>query len=449
MGVLFGTDGVRGIANTELGPELAFKLGRAGAFVLTKTTKHTPKILVAKDTRISGDMLEAAIVAGICSAGAKARMLGVIPTPAVAYLVREYEADAGVVISASHNPMEYNGIKFFDRNGYKLSDELEEEIERLILSSMGDIPAVTGEKIGKATVKRTALSDYVDFALKSIDCELSNLKIAVDCANGANSVAAVDALTELDANLDIIHNDPNGININDHCGSTHMEDLCSRVKAIGADIGLAFDGDADRLLAVDETGRLVDGDVIMMILAIFYQQQGRLNHNTLVTTVMSNMGLFLAAQEHGIQVVQTAVGDRYVLEEMLRGGYSLGGEQSGHIIIRDYNTTGDGLITALQLLSVMKKTGKKLSELAQCMTVLPQVLINVAVLPEKKMLYVENAEIQEKIQNAQKILAGRGRVLIRPSGTESILRVMLEGEDPEQIKTLAEDIAQSAKKYLG
>lgn len=256
-------------------------------------------------------------------------------------------------------------------------------------------------------------------------------------------------MTELDANLDIIHNDPNGININDHCGSTHMEDLCSRVKSVGADIGLAFDGDADRLLAVDENGVLVDGDVIMMILALFYQQQGCLKHNTLVTTVMSNMGLFLAAEEHGIQVIQTAVGDRYVLEEMLRGDYTLGGEQSGHIIIRNYNTTGDGLITALQLLSVMKKTGRKLSELARCMKILPQVLINVAVLPEKKLLYVENAEIQEKIQNAQKALSGRGRVLIRPSGTESLLRVMLEGEDKNQIETLAADIAQTAKKHLG
>lgn len=446
MGRLFGTDGVRGIANTELMPELAFKLGKAGAYVLTKATNHKPKILVAKDTRISGDMLEASLVSGICSAGAKARLLGVLPTPAVAYLVREYNADAGVVISASHNPMEYNGIKFFDRNGYKLSDELEDEIERVILSGMDEIPPITGDQIGKIKPKRS--SDYVDFALKSIDCDLDDMKIVVDCANGASSNVAPAALEELEANIDVIHNDPNGVNINDHCGSTHMEDLCQRVKSIGADVGIAFDGDADRLLAVDENGNLVDGDVIMMILALYYKEQGRLKKNTLVATVMSNMGLFIAGKKHGINIVKTAVGDRYVLEEMLKSDYSLGGEQSGHIIIRDYNTTGDGLVTALQLLSVMKKTGKKLSELAKCMTVLPQVLVNVAVLHDKKMLYVEDTAIQEKISSAEKTLGDSGRVLVRPSGTENLIRVMLEGEDIEQITALANDIAGKIKERL-
>jgi phosphoglucosamine mutase len=446
MGRLFGTDGVRGIANTELLPELAFKLGKAGAYVLTKTTKHKPKILIAKDTRISGDMLEASLVSGICSAGAKARLLGVLPTPAVAYLVREYNADAGVVISASHNPMEHNGIKFFDRNGYKLSDALEDEIERVILSGMDEIPSITGDQIGKIKTKRS--SDYIDFALKSIDCDLDDMKIVVDCANGAASSVAPMALEELEANMDVIHNDPNGININDGCGSTHMEDLCARVKSIGADVGIAFDGDADRLLAVDENGSLVDGDIIMMILAIHYKSLGRLKKNTLVATVMSNMGLFIAAKEHGINVVKTAVGDRYVLEEMLKNDYSLGGEQSGHIIIRDYNTTGDGLVTALQLLSVMKKTGKKLSELAKCMTILPQVLVNIAVLPDKKMLYVEDPEIQAKIHEAETILGERGRVLVRPSGTENLLRIMIEGENHEQINTMANDIAQIAKERL-
>ena len=350
MGRLFGTDGVRGIANRELTPELAFKIGRAAAFVLMKETMHRTKILIGKDTRISGDMLEAALCAGLTSVGSAVLSLGVIPTPAVAYLTRKYDADAGIVISASHNSAEYNGIKIFSSNGYKLSDETEERIEAIVLDNAEEIPLPTGDAVGTVQKCDTAVADYVEFAKSTIDCDLSGMKIAVDCANGASYKTAVKVLNALGAELYVIHNHPNGTNINLKCGSTYMKDFCEYVKNIHIDIGLSFDGDADRLLVSDENGNVVDGDKIMLICAEYMKERGILLKNTLVTTVMTNLGLVLAAKEKGINIVQTQVGDRYVLQKMLECGYILGGEASGHMIFLNHNTTGDGLVSALQLL---------------------------------------------------------------------------------------------------
>ncbi|HHW66208.1 phosphoglucosamine mutase [Defluviitalea raffinosedens] len=448
MGRLFGTDGVRGVANTELTIELAYKLGQAGAYVLTKETHHQPIILVGRDTRISGNMLEAALVAGICSVGAKAVKLGVVPTPAVAYLTRKYKADAGVVISASHNPVKYNGIKFFNSEGYKLRDELEEEIEGIILDHTEELPTPVGEEIGTIIEEPDALNDYVDFLKSTINVDLKGLKIAVDCANGAAYMAGPKVLEALGAELIVTGSEPNGCNINKNCGSTHIEALQEIVKANKVDLGLAFDGDADRCLAVDENGNLVDGDQIMAICGLQMKKENTLTGNTIVATVMSNLGLFIMAEKNGINVEKTKVGDRYVLEEMLKDNYKLGGEQSGHIIFLDYNTTGDGILTALQLLSVMKKTGKKLSELASVMEVLPQVLVNAKVSNEKKYSYLENKTVKKAIEELEAKFAGEGRVLIRPSGTEPLIRVMIEGKDEKVLKEEAEKLAELIKTEL-
>ena len=359
MGKLFGTDGVRGIANETLTGTLAYQLGRAGAYVLTKEMDHAPKILVGMDTRLSGDMLESALVAGICSMGAHAVLAGIVPTPAVAYLVRKYKLDAGVVISASHNPMEYNGIKFFNKDGYKLRDELENEIEDLIFHHLEELPSPTGGSIGTKLISDDAVEDYIQFLTKSTSARFDGIKVALDCANGAAYKVAPISILNLGASMCIIHNEPDGTNINDGCGSTHMEDLKRFVVENGADIGFAFDGDADRCLAVDEKGNLIDGDKILAICGLAMKEKGLLKKDTIVGTVMSNLGLTMMGRKEGIEILQTSVGDRYVLEKMMEGGYNIGGEQSGHIIFLDHNTTGDGLVSALQFLSVIKKSRKK------------------------------------------------------------------------------------------
>ena len=431
MGRLFGTDGVRGVANTELDVELAMKIGKAAAHVLTKETMHKPKILIGKDTRISGDMLEAALSAGLCSLGAGVISLGVIPTPAVAYLTRKYDADAGIVISASHNSAEFNGIKIFNGNGYKLSDDIENEIEEIIQNDCASLDLPTGDAVGTISKCDTALSDYKAFVKETLKGEsLDGLKIAVDCANGASYLSSVETLVELGAEVFVVHNHPNGTNINLKCGSTHTDKFCEYVKNIDVDLGLSFDGDADRLLVVDENGALIDGDKIMLICADYMKEHKMLSKDTLVTTVMTNLGLVNAAKEKGIQIVQTKVGDRYVLEEMLEKGYTLGGEQSGHIICLDFNTTGDGLCSALLLLSILKKTGKRLSELSSVFVPLPQVMVNAKVSNAKKETYRDDDVIMEAIREVEEEFSGNGRVLIRPSGTEPCVRVMIEG--PEQ-----------------
>ena len=440
MGRMFGTDGVRGIANKELTSQMAYNLGRAGAYVLTEGA-HKPKILVGKDTRISGDMLEAALVAGILSVGAEAIILGVIPTPAVAHLTRKYGADAGVMISASHNPVEYNGIKFFDNKGYKLPDELEDEIQRVIESGFDGVPSPVGADIGSSQVEVGALDDYIDFAKETIAVNLKGLKVALDCANGAVYKAAVRAFRELGAEVYIINDNPDGTNINEKCGSTHPEELMDYVVRKGCQVGFAFDGDADRCLAVDEKGNLVNGDFILALCGKHLKEINRLKDDTVVVTVMSNLGLDIAFKEMGINCLKTKVGDRYVLEEMIKGNYVLGGEQSGHIIFSKYNSTGDGLVTALQIASIVKKNTKPLSELCSIMKELPQVLVNVVVPNEKKNIYLEDKEIVDEIHRIESVLDGRGRVLIRPSGTEPLVRVMLEGENQEEIDKLAHNLA--------
>lgn len=441
MSRLFGTDGVRGIANEELTPLLAMQLGQAGAFVLTKEHEHKPTIMVGCDTRISGDMLANALMAGACSVGANCVFVGVIPTPAVAYLTKKYRVDAGVVISASHNPVEFNGIKFFDGNGYKLPDELEDEIEYLIRNDMPGVNFPVGPGVGKIKYRTDAREEYINHAIKSVPVELSGMKIVVDCAEGASHYTSVETLKELGAEVVAIHNNPDGTNINANCGSTHMEELQARVVYEKAVVGLAFDGDADRLLAVDENGRIVDGDQIMAIVGTYLKSQGKLKKDTIVATVMSNLGFFLMGEKNHLVMEQTKVGDRYVLERMKEIGASLGGEQSGHIIFLDENTTGDGLLSALHLLQVMAETKKPLSELAKVMEVLPQALVNAKVANHKKDQYMEYPEIAEAISVLEKKFAGEGRVLIRPSGTEPLVRVMIEGKDQKQIQAEAEKLA--------
>ena len=441
MGRLFGTDGVRGIANEELTPLLAMQLGQAGAYVLTKEKEHKPTMMVGCDTRISGDMLANALMAGACSVGANCVYVGVIPTPAIAYLTKKYKVDAGVVISASHNPVEFNGIKFFNGNGYKLPDELEDEIEALIRCNMQGVKFPTGSGVGKIKYRTDAREEYINHAIQSVAVELKGLKIVADCAEGASYYTSVEALKELGAEVVAIHNNPDGTNINANCGSTHMEELQARVVYEKANIGLAFDGDADRLLAVDENGKIVDGDQIMAIVGNHMKREGRLKKDTIVATVMSNLGFFLMAEQNGITAEQTKVGDRYVLERMREIGASLGGEQSGHVIFLDENTTGDGLLSALHLLQVMVETGKPLSELSKVMEVLPQALVNAKVANHKKEHYLEYPEIAKAVEELTEKFAGEGRVLIRPSGTEPLVRVMIEGKDKELIQAEAEHLA--------
>jgi phosphoglucosamine mutase len=444
MGVLFGTDGVRGVANQDLTPDLAFKLGRAGAFCLAKDHPR-PKILIGKDTRLSGDMLESALTAGICSVGADVVRLGVIPTPGVAYLTRHLGAQAGVMISASHNPMEDNGIKFFGGTGFKLPDALEEEIENLILSGE-NLPSPTGADVGRSEDFGQAGRIYGAYLKKVLGTSLSGFKIVIDTANGAAYSLAPNILRDLGAEVIPIFNNPNGTNINQGCGSTHPEKLMEAVKSYGANLGIAHDGDADRMLAVDEQGNLVDGDKIMVICALDLLRKGMLRGNKIVVTVMSNLGLHLALKKAGIEVIETKVGDRYVLEKMLETDAVLGGEQSGHIIFTEYNTTGDGIATALQLLKVMAETGKPLSRLAQQMVRLPQVLVNVRV--KEKTGWDINPEIKSVISQGEKALEGRGRVLVRTSGTEPLVRVMAEGPDEQELHNIVQNIAQVVEKEL-
>ncbi|MBR5337138.1 MAG: phosphoglucosamine mutase [Lachnospiraceae bacterium] len=442
MSRLFGTDGVRGVANVELTVDLAMKLGKAGAYVLTKENKHKPTLLVGCDTRISGDMLANALMAGICSVGANVVFAGVLPTPAVAYLTRSGKFDAGVVISASHNPMEFNGIKFFNGEGYKLSDSLEDEIQQYIERDMAGIPVVSGPDVGKTVYDFELEREYIDFVKNTVPVNLKGLKIVLDCAEGASYRTSVKAITELGADVIPTHVDPTGININDGCGSTHLEDLSRNVVKHGADVGLAFDGDADRLLAVDETGKVIDGDKLMAICGIHLKSLGRLKKNTIVATVMSNMGFFIMGKEQGITIEQTKVGDRYVLERMREIDASIGGEQSGHIIFLDENTTGDGLLSALHFLETMVSSGKKASELAAVMNVLPQALVNAKVSNDMKNKYTEYPVIVEAIEELEKRFDGEGRVLIRPSGTEPLVRVMIEGKDQKEIDAEAKKLAR-------
>ena len=442
MARMFGTDGVRGVANTELTPYLAMQLGAAGATVLANERSYRPTIMVGCDTRISGDMLANALMAGICSVGANAVYVGVVPTPAVAYLANKYKVDAGVVISASHNPVEFNGIKFFNGDGYKLSDELEDQIEELIKSGLKDVPRPTGSRVGKIKYRTDAREEYINHSKKQIDTDLRGMKIVVDCAEGASYYTSIETLRDLGADVIAIHNNPDGTNINANCGSTHMEELCARVVMEKADIGLAFDGDADRLLASDENGKMVNGDEIMAIVGNYMKSQGTLAGDTIVVTVMTNLGFKLMCEQQGIKIEQTKVGDRYVLERMREIGANLGGEQSGHIIFLDQNTTGDGLLSALHLLEVVKKTGKKLSELKKIMEVLPQSLRNASVPSHKKEAYMEYPEIVEAIQALEAKYNGEGRVLIRPSGTEPLVRVMIEGRDQAEIDKDARDLAE-------
>lgn len=448
MARLFGTDGVRGVANDELTPLLAMQLGQAGAYVLSKENAHKPTIMVGCDTRISGDMLANALMAGACSVGANVVYVGVIPTPAIAYLTKRYRVDAGVVISASHNPVEFNGIKFFDGNGFKLPDSLEDEIEDLINKGMKDIQFPTGPSVGKIKYRTDAREEYINHAVRAVPVDLQGMKIVVDCAEGASYYTSVETLKELGAEIVAIHNNPDGTNINANCGSTHMGELQARVVYEKANIGLAFDGDADRLLAVDENGKQVDGDEIMAIIGNHMKGKGTLKDNTIVATVMSNLGFFLMGKEKGINIEQTKVGDRYVLERMLEIGANLGGEQSGHIIFLDENTTGDGLLSALHLLQVMVETGKPLSELATIMTVLPQALVGAKVPNHKKDSYMEYAEIAEAIERVSAKFADEGRVLIRPSGTEPLVRVMIEGKDQNLIEKEARELAELIQNVM-
>ena len=448
MARLFGTDGVRGVANEELTPLLAMQLGQAGATVLTKENEHRPTIMVGCDTRISGDMLANALMAGICSVGANAVYVGVIPTPAVAYLTKKYKVEAGVVISASHNPVEFNGSKFFDGNGYKLPDSMEDEIEALIRNGMQGVEMPTGSRVGKIKYRTDAREEYINHAIQSVPVDLSGLKIVVDCAEGASFYTSVEALRELGANVVPIHNMPDGTNINSNCGSTHMEELQARVVYEKANVGLAFDGDADRLLAVDENGAIVDGDQIMAVVGNHMRNQGKLKKDTIVATVMSNLGFFQMGEREKLHMEQTKVGDRYVLERMREIGASLGGEQSGHVIFLDENTTGDGLLSALHLLEVMVDTGKPLSELASIMTVMPQALVNARVPNHKKDKYMEYPEIAGAIDELNRKFAGDGRVLIRPSGTEPKVRVMIEGRDQKMIDEEAHKLADLIQNIM-
>lgn len=449
MGRLFGTDGVRGIANETLTPELALQIGRAAAMVLIKESKsEKPTVLIGKDTRASGDMLEAALTAGFTSVGCNVLSVGVVPTPAVAYLVCQYGCEAGVMISASHNPCEYNGIKIFQKTGYKLDDAIEEEIEAIILDKSQEIPVMLGGHVGNRLYCKTAVKDYVDHVVSTASVRFDGLSIALDCANGSASVCAKDIFTALGAKCLMLSDTPDGVNINDNCGSTHPEELMRFVKDAGLDLGLAFDGDADRMLAVDENGELVDGDKVIAICSKRMKEEGRLAKNTAVVTVMSNMGFFKFCKENDIECAKTAVGDRYVLERMLKDGYNIGGEQSGHVIFLDYASTGDGELSGVQLVETVVKSGKKLSELAQIMKVYPQVLINVTVTPEGKQKYNNDEYIISAVQQAEMELSGEGRVLVRVSGTEPLVRVMLEGADIEQITKLGNSIADVVRERL-
>lgn len=447
MGKLFGTDGVRGVANKDLTPELAFRLGRAATAFFGEESTAQPVVIIGRDTRISGHMLEAALAAGICSAGGTAVLAGVVPTPAVAYLTRKLNAQAGVVISASHNPYPDNGIKFFAGTGYKLPDAVEERLEAMVLAAEDMLARPTAQGVGRIEYRHDLINEYIDYAVSTVGEQFNGCKIVVDCSNGAAFEVAPAVLKRLGAEVIVINDRPNGININDNCGSTHMEGLQQAVVKYQADIGIAHDGDADRCLAVDETGILVDGDQIMVICALELLKRNKLKANTLVTTVMSNIGLHQAVKRAGGRLEITPVGDRYVLETMREYGYSLGGEQSGHIIFNDYSTTGDGLITALQLIWAVRKSGKKLSELGSLMTRFPQLLVNVRV--KSKDGWQKNPAIFAAIEAGQDRLGESGRILVRPSGTEPLIRVMAEGPDLPQLEDIVHGIADVIRREQG
>ncbi len=439
MGRLFGTDGARGVALTELTCETAMQIGRAAAMVLTKKANHKPKILIGKDTRISSDVLEAALISGICSMGADVVRAGVIPTPAVAFLVKKREADAGVMISASHNSMEFNGIKLFSGTGYKLSDDIEEEIEKLVLDEPEKITeAMTGgANVGHISEDKNAEWDYIRYIMKTIDNDLSGIRVAIDCANGSASVTAERLFGGLGATVFLTNCTPNGININDKCGSTHMENISKCVVKNKCHIGVAFDGDADRCLAVDENGTVIDGDKLIAIFARHMRDNGTLKKNTAVVTVLTNLGFTHFAKNNDINMITTKVGDRYIMEQMLAGGYNLGGEQSGHIIFHDFATTGDGQLTAVQLLSILKRQERKASELGSVMERYPQVMINVKIDPKWKEAWKNDSEIESIISRNQKKLGSSGRILVRESGTEPLIRVMIEGKQFKLINDMA------------
>ena len=448
MGRLFGTDGVRGIANTELTVERAMEIGRAAAEVISDGCRRRPLFIVGADTRMSSSMIGCAVMAGICSRGADVIDLGVVPTPAVAYLVGKYKADAGVMISASHNPAEFNGIKIFGGEGYKLPDALEDKIEAIVLDGESDGKKPIGGEVGKVTKSDRAARDYIDHVKRSVLYSLDGMKVAIDCANGSASTTAAKLFEELGANATILHADPNGTNINDNCGSTHIDRLSKFVVEGGYDCGVAFDGDADRCLAVDENGKLVDGDQMMAVCALDLQERGRLNGNAVVGTIMTNFGFGKFCDEHGIKFIATKVGDRYVLEEMLLEDYSFGGEQSGHIIFRDFATTGDGQLTACQLLSLIRRKGKKLSELASVMTCYPQTMVNLKVSAEGKLKFYTDPDIRDAMNEAKTELGSTGRLVVRPSGTEPLIRVMAEGEDMAQIEEITNRVANVIKERL-
>lgn len=448
MGRLFGTDGARGVANSELTAELAMNIGRAAAMVLISDEVEHPTILIGKDTRLSGDMLEGALIAGLCSVGANVELLGVVPTPAVAYLVGKYNADAGIMISASHNPFEFNGIKIFSSDGCKLPDDLENRIEEIVLDNVVPYALAKDENIGKVTRMETAVEDYVDHVAKSIGCDLEGMEIALDCSNGSSSRTAEKLFKKLGAKVHMLFDNPDGININKDCGSTHINRLQNYVREHKLCCGLAFDGDADRCLAVDENGNLVDGDYLIAICAKDMKDRGVLKKNAVVGTVMTNMGFNKFCDANGMTFVSTKVGDRYVLEAMLREGYNIGGEQSGHIIFLDYATTGDGELSGAMILSIMKRTSEKLSTLAKVMERMPQMLINVKVSAEGKLAFYTDKEVKAEIKRVTDILGDRGRILVRVSGTEPLVRVMLEGENLEEIQSLAEESAQVVRERL-
>ena len=447
----FGTDGIRRIANTELSPELVYRVAKAGAYVLSKHSTKTPTILIGRDTRISGTLIESAMVAGFLSYGANVKLLGVIPTPGVAYLTRKLQADASVVISASHNTFEFNGIKYFSNKGTKIPDEIEEEIEEVMDSGKLDELSAVSEKIGVSEVRTDLLEEYVYFFRKNFDDNIEKInrpdfKVVIDTANGATYKVADKVFKTLGINHVIINNNPNGVNINDGCGSTHLEMLKEYVVKNKMSLGIAYDGDGDRCLAVDENGEEIDGDKLLAIISDYLKKHGKLAKDTIVATVMSNLGLNKYAEKENLQFVQTKVGDRYVLEEMLKNGYNLGGEQSGHVILLDYNPTGDGILTSLMLIQAILESGKKASELGAIVQKYPQVLINAKVDSNKKYDYEKNAEIKTAIEKLEKEFAGNGRVLIRPSGTEPLVRVMIEGKDINVIEAKAKKIADMIEK---
>ncbi len=448
MGRLFGTDGVRGIANDFLTCERSLQIGRAVATVLSGGRRSHPVVVVGMDTRLSSTMLACSLEAGLCSVGADVIHLGVVPTPAVAYLVGKYKANAGIMISASHNPSEYNGIKIFSEEGYKLPDALEERIESIVLDNQPKADVASAKEIGNVQYATRAIDDYIEHLCSTTSHSLEGLKIAVDCANGSASVTAKKLFDALGAEAHIMFDQPNGYNINDGCGSTHMEALCEYVKTHDVDAGIAYDGDADRFLCVDETGEFIDGDMIMAILAKDMKERGKLAGNTVVGTVMTNFGFGKFCDDNGINFEATKVGDRYVLERMLLDGYNFGGEQSGHIIFRDYASTGDGQLTSIQLLAHMRRCKMKLSELSSVMTRYPQAMVNIKVSNEAKLAFYTDAAAKKLVRATEKKIGEHGRLLIRPSGTEPLIRVMAEGMDYDSTYALVKETAEALEEIL-